>query len=302
MTMVATAMKAQPAELPTRSLKDGFAVEILGLDLPTASEAELQAFDAIVKSNPVVVVRNQKLTPAQVMQVSQRLGKVSAQHRTGPHPEFPGISILSNKKVDGKLIGVRDAGRSWHTDGTTYATLGLTTMLYGIECPPEGAETLIADAAAAFEALPAERQAELEKIQVVHSRAHLIQKYNRAALSAEDLEKMKDVIHPVVVRSPIDGRKAFFVTNGSTKSVVGMTQEDGMALIGELIRHTSQDQFVYPHKWQAGDVLIWNDMCTLHKASPYDEEKYERLVYRTWMRPFEVAGATSALEESMAHH
>jgi len=156
-------MAAVIPDLKTQWLKDGFAVEILDLDLPTASEEELLAFDELCRRYAVVVVRGQNLSPKQVVDVSSRLGRVSPQNYTGPHPDFPGISILSNKMVDGKLIGVRDAGRNWHTDGTTYQTLGLRTMLYGVECPPEGSDTLLADAAAAFDALPEERQAELEK-------------------------------------------------------------------------------------------------------------------------------------------
>jgi taurine dioxygenase len=204
--------------------------------------------------------------------------------------------------VNGRLIGAHEVGRNWHTDGTTYATLGLTTMLYGIECPLDGGDTVIADMCAAFESLPPERQKELEKIQIVHNRAHLIQKYNRAVLTPEEIEKMKDVIHPVVVISPVDGRKALFVTNGSTKRVIGMPQEEGMALVAELIAYATQEQFVYRHKWRNNDCLIWNDMCTMHTATPYDESKYDRVVYRTWMRPFEVADSTSRDEEMMSHH
>lgn len=175
-------------------------------------------------------------------------------------------------------------------------------MLYGIECPPEGGDTLIVDAVAAFAALPKARQEELGKIQVVHNRAHLIQKYDRTVLTPEDLEKMEDVIHPVVVRSPIDGRNSFFLTNGSTKSVVGMEQDAGFALVEELINHVTQDKFTYRHKWQAGDVLIWNDMCSMHLASWFDDTKYDRVVYRTWMRPFEAAQVTSTAEAALAHH
>ena len=239
------------------------------------------------------------------MKVSERLGKVSAQHRVGSHPEFPGITILSNKKVDGRMIGVHEHGRRWHTDGTTYKTLGLTTILYGIECPPEGADTLIADAVAAFASLPEERQRELEKVQVVHNRAHLMQKYNRVAklgYTLEEIEAMKDVTHPVVVRSPINGRKSFFLTNGSTKSVVGMPNEEGFALIEELINYVTQEKFVYRHKWRNNDMLIWNDMCTMHLATWFDDTKYDRIVHRTWMRPFDVVESTTKAEEMMPHH
>jgi len=300
--MIANAMKAATLELPTRPLKPGFGVEVLGFDFPTASQDELLAFDAIQRSHPIVVLRDQKLTADQVMTLSQRMGKVSAQHRVGPHPEFPAITILSNKKVNGRLIGAHEVGRNWHTDGTTYATLGLTTMLYGIECPLDGGDTVIADMCAAFESLPPERQKELEKIQIVHNRAHLIQKYNRAILTPEEVEKMKDVIHPAVVISPVDGRKALFVTSGSTKRVIGMPQEEGMALVAELIAYATQEQFVYRHKWRNNDCLIWNDLCTMHTATPYDETKYDRLVFRTWMRPFEVVDSTSRDEEMMSHH
>ena len=283
--MTATAIKTSPA-LKTTWLKPGFAVEILDIDFNTATDEQLAEFDRLVNETAVVVVRDQALGASRVLSVAGRMGRVSAQHRTGPHPDHPGITILSNKRVDGKLIGVPDAGRNWHTDGTTYEKLGLKTLLYGIECPPVGADTLIADAAAAFEALPEARQRELEALTVVHNRATLIQKYNRAALSDSDAAKMVDVFHPIVVKSDIDGRKSLFVTNGSTKGVVGMPDEEAWALVKGLINHATQEQFVYSHKWRAGDVLIWNDVGTLHLASPFDEDKYERLVYRVWVRPF----------------
>ena len=303
--MAQAAAKNADANVAVRPMMQAFAVEIAGLDLAAASPAELQEFDRICTTSPVVVVRDQTLTAAQLMQVSERFGKVSAQHRVGSHPEFPGITILSNKKVDGKMIGVHEHGRRWHTDGTTYEQLGLTTILYGIECPPEGADTLIADGVAAFASLPAERQRELEQIQVVHNRAHLMQKYNRIGklgYTPEEIEAMKDVIHPAVVRSPIDGNKSFFLTNGSTKSVVGMSKEDGFALVEELINYVTQDRFVYRHKWQAKDLLIWNDMCTMHLATWFDDTKFDRVIYRTWIRPFDLVPATSQVEETMAHH
>jgi taurine dioxygenase len=288
-----TTLEQPSASLNLKWLKPGFAVELLDLDLPTASPEELAAFDEVCRVTGVVVVRNQDFQPEQMLAVANRLGRVSAQHRTGPHPDYPGISILSNKKVDGRYIGVVDAGRNWHTDGTTYEKLGLTTLLYGIECPPEGGDTLIADAGAAFRSLPVQRQRELEAIMVVHNRAHLIQKYNRAALSDEELSKMKDVLHPLVVTSAIDGEKAFFLTNGSTKSVVGMPDEEGWKLVKDLIAYSTQEQFVYRHKWRDKDLLIWNDVGTLHTATLYDETKYERLVYRAWVRPFDVAPMVS---------
>ncbi len=300
--MATPAEKLMPKMLETRRLDPNIGVEIVGLDVGAASEEALSAFDHIVARHPVVVVRGQSLTPAQIMDLSSRLGKVSVQHRTGPHPDYPGISVLSNKIVDGKPIGIKDVGRSWHTDGTTYAHPGLTTMLYGVECPPEGADTLIADAARAYEDLTPDEKAEVDRIQVVHNRAHLIKKYNRAALADEEIARMQDVIHPAVVRSPVDGRRAFYLTNGSTKGVVGMADEAGVSLVKKWIAHVTQPKYVYAHKWRAGDILIWNDMCTMHSATSYDESKYDRLVYRAWIRPFDLSDRTSTVEESLPAH
>jgi taurine dioxygenase len=284
--MTATARQIDARELTTRNLPPGFPVEILDLDIANADEADLLGFDTVCRSHPVVVIRNQTLTPPQLLALAGRLGRVSPQHRTGPHPDYPGISILSNKKVNGRLIGVPDAGRNWHTDGTTYTKLGLQTILYGLECPPEGADTCFTDMVAAFESLPEARQKQVEQLQVVHNRAHLIQKYNRAVLTADDLARMQDILHPMVIASPLDGRKSLFLTKGSTKSVVGMPEAEGLALVDELIAYaTSQERFVYRHKWQVNDVVIWNNLCTLHQATPFDEDKYERLVHRVWIRP-----------------
>jgi len=294
--MTATARKYSETELPTRGLTPNFGVEILDFDATTATPEELAGFDAICRSNSVVLLRNQHLSAAQVVGLSSRLGRLSSQHRDGPHPDFPQISILSNKKVDDKLIGIHGIGRNWHTDGTTYKVLGLTTMLYGVECPPEGGDTLLADTAAAFATLPPERQRELEKIQVVHSRAVLINKYKKFKID-ENAESMKDVIHPIVVTSPIDGRKALFLTKGSTKGMVGMDDDAAMALMSELIELATQDRFVYHHMWKAGDVLIWNDLSTLHTATDFDDSKYDRVVYRAWARPYELVNQTTAEEE-----
>ncbi len=283
--MAMAARSIEQSHITTKSLPPGFGVEILGMDVANASPSDLEIFDAICRNNPVVVVRDQKLDAAQVVKLAGRLGRLSSQHRTGPHPEFPEISILSNKKVDGKYIGAHEVGRSWHTDGTTYTKLGLVTMLYGVECPAEGSDTLIADTAAAWEALPPERRAELEKVQVVHSRLKLFQKY-KAQLSEDDMRNMHDVVHPIVVTSPVDGRKALFLTKGSTKGMVGMSDEDAHKLMDELVQFATQERFVYRHRWRPHDILIWNDLATVHSATSYDETKYDRLVYRAWMRPF----------------
>jgi taurine dioxygenase len=167
-------------------------------------------------------------------------------------------------------------------------TPGLTTILYGIETPPEGGDTLYADACEAFNSLPAETQAELERVQVVHSLAYLIDRtavHRPHPLTAEERASMPDHLHPMVLKNPVTGRKAFYLTAGTAKGVVGMTDEAGRKFVKDWIAYATQEQFVYRHKWQPGDVVIWNNVCTLHSATDYDETKYDRLLYRCWMTP-----------------
>jgi taurine dioxygenase len=267
-------------------------VEIVGIDLPTASVDQLQSFDDVCRQNSLVVVRRQTLSPAQLIAVADRFGSVSPQRRVGPHPEYPGISILSNKVENRKPIGVHESGRAWHSDGTTYPTLGLTTLLYGVELPAEGGDTLWADSRAAFEALPADRQKELESMQTVHNRGLLFERANGPAITPEERASMHDIVHPMVVDNPIGDGKALFLTRGSLKGVVGMSPEDGRGLVSELIGHVTQEQWVYRHKWQNGDLVIWNNLCTMHSATEFDDSRYDRVVYRVWVRPTTPARTT----------
>ncbi len=272
--------------LTTRPLTETFGVEVLDLDIARATEDELRAIEDIYDHYNVVLLRNQNLTAAAMMAFSERFGAVEPQLRNGPHPEFPGISVLTNKAVAGKPMGVHRAGMRWHTDGTTMDRPGLTTVLYGIEVPDEGGDTLLADARAAFNSLPEAKQRELEQIKAVHSLAYLIenQPYRPTILSEEERAGMPVVEHPIVLTGR-DGQKSFYLTLGSTRGIVGMSDEEGREFMADLVAYATQDQFVYRHKWQAGDVLIWNDVCTLHCATLYDDSRFDRLVYRTWIRP-----------------
>jgi taurine dioxygenase len=265
--------------------------EVLNVDIASADETQLRELDALYRENSLLVLRKQQLTPEQLETFASRFGTLIPQ--TAPEqalpglPGYSGICFISNKGIDGKPYE-REVGRWWHTDGTTLKTPGLTTILYGIKTPAEGGDTLFADACEAFNALPPEKQAELERVQVVHSLAYLIERapnHRANELTPEERASNGDILHPLVLTNPFTGRKAFYLTAGSARGVVGMSDEDGRRFVKDWIAYATQDQFVYRHRWQPGDVLIWNDVCTLHQATDYDGTKYDRLIYRCWMTP-----------------
>jgi taurine dioxygenase len=201
-------------------------------------------------------------------------------------PGYPNIYILSNKVVDGRPIGAHNDGVGWHTDYSYKAEPVMSTMLYAVEVPLEGSDTLLADLCAAYDALAPERRAALDGLKLHHSYQHFMENREWGAMKLSDELKAEnpDVIHPLIRTHPADGRKALWVSTGTVKEVIGLPNPDGLALVDELVEWATQDRFVYRHKWRVGDVLMWDNRCTLHTGTLYDDTKYDRLMHRLWVK------------------
>jgi len=268
----------------TNPLKAGFGVEILDVDLTTADSEILASVLAAFHRHGAIVLRGQKLEPQTQLAFTRLFGEPEDNARKEYcHPDYPQIYVLSNKLVNGRPIGDPDAGYGWHTDNSYSRLPALCTILYALEVPPEGSDTQLSDLCAAWDALPATRQRELDGLVIHHSYAALAEK-RKQIMTEQQKRDYPDVHHPLVRRHPADGRKALWVSTGTVRGVVGMPNPQGVDLIDELVAFATQERFVYSHKWQAGDVLVWDNRCTLHRATPYDKTKYSRLVHRTWVR------------------
>ena len=266
-------------------LTPGFGVEIEGVDLARAGRAELREVVAAFHRHGAIVVRGQKLSPTQQLAFTREFGEPEGNARKEfCHPDYPEIYVISNKVVDGRKIGDVEAGYGWHTDFSYGERPAMCTMLYAMEVPGEGSDTLLADLCAAWNALPEERQRAVDGKVIHHSYSHFMRTYRHVALTPEQEAALPDVFHPVVRRHPADGRKALWVSTGTVKGIVGMPNPDGLDLIEGLVAFATQDRFVYRHKWQVGDVLVWDNRCTLHTGTPFDTGKYIRHVHRTWVK------------------
>jgi taurine dioxygenase len=281
--------------LTIRELKPGFGAEILDLDLSAGDDAVLDSVVDIFNLHGAVLLRDQKLSPADLVRFVARFNEPEG-HTLQQYtlPGYPNIYILSNKVVDGKPIGAHNDGVGWHTDYSYKEVPVMCTMLYAVEVPPEGSDTLLADMCAAYDALPAERRAVLDKLVVEHSYQHFMEnrEHGRMTLSAELKAENPDVLHPLVRVHPANGRRALWASTGTVKGIVGMPNPEGLELIDELVEFITQERFVYRHKWRAGDVLVWDNRCTLHTGTLYDDKKYDRLMHRLWAkgdRPMGVA-------------
>ncbi|HEX2828221.1 MAG TPA: TauD/TfdA family dioxygenase [Burkholderiales bacterium] len=267
--------------------------EIFDIDLSNGlDDAAYEAAAAALHEHEVIVFRGQKLTAAQQIAFSRRFGdldvNVRSEFNKDGHPE---VLILSNIQKDGKPIGVVDAGRYWHTDLCYLKRPARTTVLHALEVPMNGSEplgdTLFCSETRAYDALPDAMKARIADLKAVHSYRYTYEQKARDFKLRPGLGERgtdwlpPDVVHDVVRRHPVTGRKCLYVNEGYTTRIVGLPKEESDALLAQLKAHATQPQFQYTHKWQVGDLLMWDNCAVQHKAVPNYALPQRRLIERT---------------------
>ena len=280
--------------------------EISGVDL--SKPLDDSTFEQISKAffdNQVVVFRDQKLTPEQQIAFTRRFGileeHVRKESRLAGYPQILVISNLLND--EGKAIGAQDAGRFWHSDLSYKREPSLLSALYSIEVPEKDGQVLgdtgFASTAAAYDALPRALRSRIEGLKNVHS-YRFYRKKNFAAQqeekarggrtiqehepAEEQLKAVPDVESPVTRTHPVTGRKGLFVNEAHTSKIVNMAADESAALLRQLYDHIVKPEFVYHHRWRAGDLLMWDNCAVLHKATFDYDLPQRRLMYRTTVR------------------
>ncbi len=240
----------------------------LSRDVDAATFAEIE--DAFVASS-VLVFRNQKITPEKHLAFAQKFGELEinafSKYALAGHP---GILKLSNVVEDGRALGYADAGSFWHSDMSYTATPPRLTMLYAIEIPFDDqgrskGDTMFANAMDAYDALGDETKQLIDGRRAVHffgAKKRGVEK--PVQLSQEQIDKNPPVSHPIARTHPISGRKAIYVTADECTGIEGMDDEQALPLIRRLSDHVVKPEFQYHHKWQVGDVLMWDNCAVQH--------------------------------------
>jgi alpha-ketoglutarate-dependent 2,4-dichlorophenoxyacetate dioxygenase len=238
----------------------------------------------------VLVFRDQAFAGDQQIAFAQRLD--GALHtKTGARVLGKGrlgneaFADISNLDETGEIMRTGDrrrmyglGNRLWHTDASFQDPPGRYSMLYALVVPPVGAETEFADTRAAYDALPEEMRARLEGLQVHHSIAHSRQTLG-FEFSRDEAEALKGAIHPLIRTLPRSGRKSLYVASHASR-IVDWPVPEGRLLLRDLIEHATQRELVYRHAWRAGDLVIWDNRGTMHRATPFDDTKYRRELRR----------------------
>ncbi len=276
--------------LSVKRINDTFVGKVEGVDLSADhSAAEIAEIRAALLEHGILVFHGQDMTNEEHVRFSQKFGP-SEIHTVKQYllPEFPEIIALANRGEKGTKP-IANGGAYWHSDITYKPRPPMGSILYGLEIPPEGGNTLYCDMAAAYDALPDATKAKIGGLKAVHSYLPRFMASRRIddgfqkdkfELSAEQKAELAEVVHPIVRTHPENGRKALFVNEGFTVRVDGMDEAEGKALLDELNAHATQDRFIYAHKWSVGDVVFWDNRVTMHKATDYDKQ-YARRMHRT---------------------
>ena len=282
-----------------RPVSEALGAEITGVDL--AQDLDEETFAEIHRAHlefSVIVFRDQLLSPLRQKIFSARFGTLMCHAiERFRHPEHPEVMVMTNvKDASERNVGASRAGFEWHSDQSYKPVPALGSMLYGIECPPAGANTEFAGMYAAYEALPEERKALIENRYGVHDYAWAWATYykDRAPLTEAEKAKLPPVLHRLVRVHPETGRKALYLSEGMTRCIEGMPEEEGRALVLELNDFATQPRFVYSHAWRAGDLVFWDNRCLLHRATPADP-RYRRVMQRTMVQDDSLARAAERL-------
>jgi taurine dioxygenase len=275
--------------------------EAVGLDLgDDLDEAAFARVKAGFEKYSVLVFRDQqRLTPQAHIAFSRRFGplEIHVQKRF-LLPDNPEVLIVSTETRNGEPIGLADAGRYWHSDLSYMPLPSMGSLLHSRVLPPEGGDTLFANQHAAYEALPAEFRARLDRLRAEHSylarnMAQRAQSTLRPDLSEEQKKSVAPVVHPVVRIHPATKRKALFVSEGFTTHVVDMPADESADLLKQLAAHQTQPEFIYRHKWQDGDLVMWDNRAVMHLAAGCPPGM-ARTMYRTTIRGDAVIGPLAA--------
>lgn len=268
--------------LQFRPLHGAFGAEVIGVD--PALDVDAPTLDAIVAAwhrHSILLFRGLAMTPEQHIAFTRRLGPLHimlpADYNLPGHPE---IFVVGNAEADGKPLGLRGAGMGFHSDGEDKPVPNAGSFLYARQVPPEGGDTLFADMYAAHAALPLDIRRRIAGRRARFSRNALHQQNYPHQPLAEEHRRRPDVFHPLERRHPHSGRIALFIGRWAF-DIEGLPPEEGRALVAWLQGFVQQPRFVYRHHWRDGDAVLWDNRCTQHCATGFDESRHVRLMHRT---------------------
>lgn len=273
----------------TRALHPLFGLELHGLDLSRPlSEAALAAVVRAFEEHSVLVFPGQNLDAASQVAFSRNFGPledaISRQAESGPGQH---VSHLSNVDDAGNIVPPEDrkqlfhaANRFWHTDSSYKPKTALASLLYAVEVPTTGGETEYASTRVGLRTLSPDLRARIESLWAVHDFRRSRDMVAPNLVDESLRHRLPPVARPLVRTNPVNGEKALYIASHAVY-IEGMTPKESRPILDELLDWCTQSERVYTHRWSVGDLVMWDNRCTLHRGRPWDSVSERRVMTRT---------------------
>ena len=284
--------------LQIRKMGPQIGVEISGIDVKTMDEAEWSRIYRAWLDHNVMVVRDQDLEVPDFLAYSRRFGPIEPHpSKSTRHPDWPEITLLGVNKIDanGNIIDAiyRRGAEGWHTDGAYDQEPFKATQLYAIAVPSRGGNTLFCNAYAAYDALPESLKQRLDGVKGAFSYGG---KRGKSKLLNPEDQDWTPVYHPILRTHPETGRKALYFDPGKIVSIVGAEGRESDQLIADLKGYMIQPDAEYHHVWRKGDIVIWDNRCSYHRAAGDYPPEEDRIHWRVSIKDYGIQPMRTAAE------
>jgi taurine dioxygenase len=250
-----------------------------GVRLSEIDSAAVEELHAALLRHLMLCIRGQHLTPVMFRDAMCRFGTPEPTSDGRPHPEVSELTIISH---DDRAKTGKVAGFNWHSDQSFRVRPVALSMLYGIQVPETGGDTQFANMYSAYEEVAEPMKQRVDGLWAVHRYRSNRKDTLARGMSAEKENELPEALHPIVRTHPETGRKALYLNRNRMDRIPGLDEASSEALLDDLIEHATQPRFTYRHMWQTGDVVIWDNRCTMHKANgDYPEGAHRYLLRMT---------------------
>jgi taurine dioxygenase len=284
---VAREVRGEPIDLISTGAALG--AEVGGIDLKNLDGLQFEALKRAWHDHQVLLVRGQTLSDGDLIAFSRRFGDLdwAPIQETGRRfvEGLPEIYIVSNVTVNGQPIGSLGAGEAvWHTDMSYLEIPPMASMLYALEVPPAGGNTSFCSMYAVYEALPDPLKRRIADLKIKHDGTYNSGGYLRQGVTAtEDPRNSPGAVHPLVCTHPDTGRRMLYLGRRRNAYLMGLELANSEALLDELWDFVAQPEFAWEHVWQVGDLVLWDNRCTMHRRDPFDASA-RRIMHRTQIK------------------
>ena len=286
---MSVSVKSAPSGLGVTPTGGGVGAEITGVDLRRLDNDAFAAIRRAFVENSVLLFRGQQLSDDDLIVFSRRFGALDWAPVQENGRRFvegkPEIYVVSNVVEKGVAIGSLGAGEAvWHTDMSYLDDPPMASMLYAIEIPPKGGNTGFCNMYSAYEALPDALKRRADGLRIKHDGTYNSGGYLREGVAAtDDPRTSPGAVHPLVCTHPESGRRCLYLGRRRNAYLLGLDLAESEALLDQLWSYATRDEFTWYNNWRPGDLVLWDNRCTMHRRDPFDPAA-RRIMHRTQIK------------------